>query len=49
MIPVVGAVINGSLDYSESGTLERYNIFRARVLVRRDKEGMLYLYDVVSV
>lgn len=35
--------------YNESGTLERYNIFRARVLVRRDKEGMLYLYDVVTI
>ena len=35
--------------YNESGTLERYNIFRARVLVRRDINGKLYLYDVVTI
>lgn len=25
--------------YSEEGVLERYNIFRARILVRRDEDG----------
>ena len=35
--------------YNESGALVRYNIFRARILVRRDKNGKLYLYDVVTV
>lgn len=35
--------------YSEEGILERYNIFRARILVRRDEDGKLYLYDVVTI
>ena len=35
--------------YSEEGVLERYNIFRARILVRRDEDGKLYLYDVVTI
>lgn len=35
--------------YSEDGVLERYNIFRARILVRRDEDGKLYLYDVVTI
>lgn len=34
--------------YSEEGVLERYNIFPARILVRRDQDGKLYLYDVVT-
>ena len=33
--------------YDESGTLVRYNIFSARMLVRCDKDGRLYLYDFV--
>ena len=35
--------------YNEEGVLERYNIFRARILVRRDEDGKLYLYDVVTI
>lgn len=35
--------------YNEKGILERYNIFRARILVRRDEDGKLYLYDVVTI
>lgn len=35
--------------YDENGELEKYNIFRARILVRRDKDGKLYLYDVVTI
>ena len=34
--------------YNEEGSLERYNIFRTRILVRRDKDGKLYLYDIVT-
>lgn len=34
--------------YNENGNLERYNIFRARILVRRAKDGKLYLYDIVT-
>lgn len=33
--------------YTEDGELERYNIFRARMLVRCDADGKLYLYDFV--
>lgn len=35
--------------YSGEGVLERYNIFRARILIRRDEDGKLYLYDVVTI
>lgn len=35
--------------YNEEGVLERYNIFRARILARRDEDGKLYLYDVVTI
>ncbi len=33
--------------YSENGELIRYNIFKARMLVRHDSDGKLYLYDFV--
>ena len=33
--------------YDENGNLERYNIFRTRMLVRCDEDGKLYLYDLV--
>ncbi len=33
--------------YDEDGVLERYNIFTARMLVRCDEMGKLYLYDFV--
>ena len=33
--------------YNEQGDLERYNIFKLRMLVRHDKDGKLYLYDFV--
>lgn len=33
--------------YNEDGELERYNIFGARMLVRCDADGKLYLYDFV--
>ena len=35
--------------YNEEGDLERYNIFAARLLIRRDEDGNLYLYDIVRV
>ena len=34
--------------YDEDDVLERYNIFRTRILIRRDIDGKLYLYDVVT-
>ena len=33
--------------YDEKGVLVRYNIFSARMLVRCDEDGKLYLYDFV--
>lgn len=35
--------------YSESGEIERYNIFRARMLVRCDENNKLFLYDIVQI
>ena len=35
--------------YDESGELKKYNIFRARILVRCDEDGKMYLYDIVTV
>ncbi|MCD7807691.1 MAG: hypothetical protein LUH19_10210 [Lachnospiraceae bacterium] len=33
--------------YDKDGVLERYNVFTARMLVRCDEDGKLYLYDFV--
>ena len=33
--------------YDSEGELERYDIYTARMLVRCDKDGRLYLYDLV--
>lgn len=35
--------------YNDEGILESYNIFRARILVRRDADEKLYLYDIVTI
>lgn len=35
--------------YSETGEVERYNIFRIEMLVRHASDGKLYLYDMVNV
>ena len=31
------------------GEIERYNIFRARMLVRCDANGKIFLYDIVQI
>ena len=31
--------------YNENGELQRYNIYKLRMLVRHDEDGKLYLYD----
>ena len=31
--------------YNDVGELERYNIFKLRMLVRHDADGKMYLYD----
>ena len=33
--------------YTEKGELERYNIFSVRLLIRHDKDGCMYLYDIL--
>ncbi len=35
--------------YSDLGEIERYNIFRARMLIRCDANKKLYLYDIVQI
>ena len=35
--------------FNENGEILRYNIFKARMLVRCDEKGKLYLYDIVRI
>ncbi|SDB47925.1 hypothetical protein SAMN02910298_02400 [Pseudobutyrivibrio sp. YE44] len=35
--------------YNQEGELERYNVFRARMLVRCEENEQLYLYDLVQI
>ena len=35
--------------YDESGEIKRYNIFKARMLVRCDEKKNFYLYDIVQI
>ena len=35
--------------YSENGDIERYNVFSARLLIRHDSSGKMYLYDVLEI
>lgn len=35
--------------YSENGEIARYNIFNAVILIRHDKDGKLYLYDIIHI
>lgn len=35
--------------YGDSGTIERYNIFHASMLVRRSNDGKMYLYDIIDI
>ena len=37
----------GIPSYNSEGILERYNIYSARMLVRCDEKGNLFLYDLV--
>ena len=34
--------------YSESGEIERYNLFHVYLIVRHDINGKMYLYDIVN-
>ena len=31
--------------YNDDGELQRYNIYKLRMLIRHDEDGKLYLYD----
>ncbi len=33
----------------KSGEVERHNVFRVELLVRHDKNGKMYLYDIVNI
>ena len=35
--------------YDESGEVERYNVFSARLLIRHASSGKMYLYDVLEI
>ena len=35
--------------YDETGEIERYNIFKARLLIRHASSGKKYLYDVMEI
>lgn len=35
--------------YNDEGELERYNIFKGRLLVRHSANGKMYLYDIVEI
>lgn len=35
--------------YEEGGEIERYNVFHVEMLIRHDKNGKLYFYDLVNI
>ena len=35
--------------YSDCGELEKYNIFKARLLIRHAASGKKYLYDILEI
>lgn len=35
--------------YNNDGEVERYNIFKARIVARHDNNGKLYLYDIIRI
>jgi len=35
--------------FAENGTIERYNVFRATMLMRHANNGKVYLYDVTEI
>lgn len=39
----------GIPSYDTEGKFIKYNIYMARMLVRRDKDGRLYLYDFIRI
>lgn len=35
--------------YNEQGTVDRYNVYHASMLIRHGKDGKYYLYDVLDI
>lgn len=35
--------------YDNSGEIERYNMFKARMIIRHDADGKKYLYDIINI
>ncbi len=35
--------------FSENGEIERYNVFHALMIVRHDRDGKMYLYDIMNI
>ena len=35
--------------FDESGNVERYNVFRATLLMRHAKDNKIYLYDIMEI
>ena len=35
--------------YTENGSIERYNVFRAILLIRHAQDNKLYLYDIMKI
>lgn len=35
--------------YGDSGEIERYNVFHASMLIRHDRNGKMYLYDIIDI
>ncbi|MBQ7067213.1 MAG: transcriptional regulator [Lachnospiraceae bacterium] len=35
--------------YDNAGEIERYNVFKARMIIRYDADGKKYLYDVINI
>lgn len=35
--------------YNNDGEIERYNVFKARMIIRHDADGKMYLYDIINI
>jgi hypothetical protein len=35
--------------YDENGTVKRYNVFHASLIIRHSEDGKKYLYDVIDI
>ncbi len=35
--------------YNRENEIERYNVYKARMIIRHDKDGVKYLYDIINI